>query len=526
MSIMHRFSSSITERVRGLFKRRVSDGELAYLGDTHGAGSRVDVPGKNGYVYIHFPDGRDESGFARFSQPTIARSSGAAYINAPGSTVYVAVRYNNELEIVSANYAGMDRAGIDTRVLNPLNQQSKFVYPYQLTYGLASAVATSATTSFLVMVKSLRHYTGNVFKTFATPLQANKINLSSYVPAADMHCYAAVWIDTYTNTAVVTTSVSQSLFTPLDETDLQELIVRTASSRPADGIPLKAFYLSNGQSTIQQSALDVDLRQWLDNPVPWGFPTTLTTIERVRPGYTLITGAISASGVGALTVVSGGKHIIVPDTVAPGDATYILKTANASLTNAQVMGVLATGLVKNTTTTGVQSIAVAGTDYTTPTGTENLSSKTITASSLIATAIQLLIGGFKAIFTHANTVDRTYTLPNYDGTLATLAGTETLTSKTLTTPAIADLTNMQHDHTDADDGGQIPLTALTASGASLNHVARFDGTNWGPSVTMIPIGTVATATDTGTAGEVRGDTNFLYHCYATNLWNRYAKSAW
>lgn len=52
---------------------------------------------------------------------------------------------------------------------------------------------------------------------------------------------------------------------------------------------------------------------------------------------------------------------------APNDATYLLQTANASLANAQAMGALATGLVKNTTTTGVQSIAVAGTDFISPT---------------------------------------------------------------------------------------------------------------------------------------------------------------
>lgn len=48
-------------------------------------------------------------------------------------------------------------------------------------------------------------------------------------------------------------------------------------------------------------------------PVVWGFPTTLTTPERVRPGYTLVTGAYTPSGVGALTVESGGKVIVVPD---------------------------------------------------------------------------------------------------------------------------------------------------------------------------------------------------------------------
>jgi len=53
---------------------------------------------------------------------------------------------------------------------------------------------------------------------------------------------------------------------------------------------------------------------------------------------------------------------------APMDATYIVQTPNSTLTNEQVLSALATGIVKNTTTTGVLSIAVAGTDYLTPTG--------------------------------------------------------------------------------------------------------------------------------------------------------------
>lgn len=48
---------------------------------------------------------------------------------------------------------------------------------------------------------------------------------------------------------------------------------------------------------------------------------------------------------------------------APTDAKYLVQTADATLTNEQAMGALATGLVKNATTTGVQSIATANTDY-------------------------------------------------------------------------------------------------------------------------------------------------------------------
>ncbi len=54
-----------------------------------------------------------------------------------------------------------------------------------------------------------------------------------------------------------------------------------------------------------------------------------------------------------------------------------------------------------------------------------------TLSNKILSQLQLIIGGFKAIFTHSNSADRTYTLPNYNGTLATVAGAETLTNKTL-----------------------------------------------------------------------------------------------
>lgn len=53
---------------------------------------------------------------------------------------------------------------------------------------------------------------------------------------------------------------------------------------------------------------------------------------------------------------------------APNNVNYIIQTSNASLSNAQSLGSLTTGLVKNTTTagTGVLSIATAGTDYYVP----------------------------------------------------------------------------------------------------------------------------------------------------------------
>ena len=71
----------------------------------------------------------------------------------------------------------------------------------------------------------------------------------------------------------------------------------------------------------------------------------------VGSGLSITGTTISASGGG------GG---------APDAATYITQTADATLTSEQALGSLATGILKNTTTTGVLSIAAAGTDYVAP----------------------------------------------------------------------------------------------------------------------------------------------------------------
>src|SRR3990167_6996710 len=55
---------------------------------------------------------------------------------------------------------------------------------------------------------------------------------------------------------------------------------------------------------------------------------------------------------------------------APDNAKYIVQTSNATLSAEQVLADLATGMVKNTTTTGVLSIGTEGTDYYKPTGTD------------------------------------------------------------------------------------------------------------------------------------------------------------
>lgn len=61
---------------------------------------------------------------------------------------------------------------------------------------------------------------------------------------------------------------------------------------------------------------------------------------------------------------TGYKELILAGSTsfAPTNVTYITQTANTTLTNEQALGLLATGILKNTTTTGVLSIATEA-DY-------------------------------------------------------------------------------------------------------------------------------------------------------------------
>jgi autotransporter-associated beta strand protein len=116
----------------------------------------------------------------------------------------------------------------------------------------------------------------------------------------------------------------------------------------------------------------------------WATPSTLADATLIKSGagvltlsaasaYTLtIAGSIALSGAGANsgdTLVYNGTAF-VPSTLtaadvsaAPNDAKYIVQQSSSELAAEQALGSLATGILKNTTSSGVLSIAVAGTDY-------------------------------------------------------------------------------------------------------------------------------------------------------------------
>lgn len=124
-------------------------------------------------------------------------------------------------------------------------------------------------------------------------------------------------------------------------------------------------------------------------------------------------------------------------------------------------------------------------------GTEALSNKTITSSSITILDTNLTIQDngnvskqFRfngSLITAGNT--RTISIPDYDASLATQSGTETLTNKTLTSPTIDtptinvrdDSLNIQ-DNADPSKGLRFQLSGITAAATRTLTIPDSDGT--------------------------------------------------
>jgi hypothetical protein len=122
-----------------------------------------------------------------------------------------------------------------------------------------------------------------------------------------------------------------------------------------------------------------------------------------------LTGIVSASKWTTARTLAGNS-VDGSANVAFVNKFIVQGTADAGLSAAQFLGALGTGLVKNTTTTGVLSIATAGTDYVTPTGSSaGLSQATVGAFGVVkpdGTSITIASGVISAT-TSGGTVTHT-----------------------------------------------------------------------------------------------------------------------
>lgn len=119
-------------------------------------------------------------------------------------------------------------------------------------------------------------------------------------------------------------------------------------------------------------------------PVVWD-GTTADRVKMARqfllmpPGTTAERPAVPIAGMvryntdlGQIEGYTGGlwQNLLTAGTGAPINASYIVRQSDGTLTNETALGDLATGILKNTTGTGDPTIAVQGTDYYAPAGTD------------------------------------------------------------------------------------------------------------------------------------------------------------
>lgn len=179
---------------------------------------------------------------------------------------------------------------------------------------------------------------------------------------------------------------------------------------------------------------------------------------------------------------------VTGSTGAPTTATYITQTPDATLSAEQALSALATGLVKNTTTTGVLSIAAQGTDYYAPGGTDVAIADGGTASSTASAArTALAVPGLADANVYTNALPTTISS----------AEPRTLFSETDQT---TDEKNVAVDlnskiwcvqtRTDADGTGRNVICFTRGTGVAVTNVSLGDATS-NPSGNWLGTGTFA-----------------------------------
>jgi hypothetical protein len=111
--------------------------------------------------------------------------------------------------------------------------------------------------------------------------------------------------------------------------------------------PSRSYTYSAG-STILSSEVNADFNSL--------YNYLTTGVDTIKDGVIVNADIAPAAAISASKV----------DLSSITSPTYITQTANSTLSAEQALGDLATGIVKNTTTTGVLSIAANGTDYIQP----------------------------------------------------------------------------------------------------------------------------------------------------------------
>lgn len=328
---------------------------------------------------------------------------------------------DSKLYILGQNSYGMNTGGGST-----INERKIA----ELAQGIKLPLAVTADKTQPSLKVFINSWTPAIAGTGVTLFPITEVNLTDYIPSSsNQMCYAAIFIQSDYATIEITTSTPRSTSgLPLSRNDLNEAVAAATAGDTAvyavklvngqttitqsdlnnNGWPLQPYVSlatssGGGSGSVTSVALTVPARQTVaGSPITTSGTLAITdnnqsankflggptTGSPAAPDYRALVTSDLPSGVGdvvgpssavnndlaafdtttgklikdsGLTTANAGKAI-----AALADKFLLQTPDTTNLPNAQAMSALATGLVKNTTGTGVQSIAAAGTDYLAP----------------------------------------------------------------------------------------------------------------------------------------------------------------
>lgn len=256
----------------------------AYLGDELGI---IEVQANGianehyGKVYIRFPVDTDDNG------ATVLGQAVEAYVNPNCNFTHknnlpVLVRTigsNSGYMVEQIDAIAANRVGYNTHVLNPMSPANNQIWLRQVRDGRIFAPATINSPSTSVSIEPFLYYFDG---TLYDGSEAQSIDLSSYIPGTLTERLVVVGKRANDNTVQIVQSSTRAITSDKYALDDINALVDDFDDYV---MPIQAVKLGGDTTTVEETNLHQDLRQFQNVQQPRGFPLSITKHRLVLSGW-------------------------------------------------------------------------------------------------------------------------------------------------------------------------------------------------------------------------------------------------